>query len=199
MAACGIAVVPTTLVHTAAEATTAASGCGYPVAVKGVGPALVHKTDAHAVITGLAGEDAARNAARALLERPDVTAVLIQPMATGAEMLAGVTWHERFGHAVVCGAGGTRTELMRDSACHLTPVSDDDAAGMIDRLRTRALLRGFRGAPPCDEASLRDVLVRLSRLVEACPRIRDIDLNPVFVSPRGSVAADVRVRVGPLV
>jgi hypothetical protein len=186
-------------VHTLEEATTVARRYGYPVAVKGVGPTLVHKTESHAVVIGLGDEGALTRAATALLGRADVDALVIQPMATGVEMLAGVTWHERFGHAIVCGAGGTAAEVLRDSACHLTPVSDHDAAEMLERLRCRPLLRGFRGAAPCDEASLRHVLVRLSRLVETCPRVRDIDLNPVFVSQNGARVGDVRVRVAALV
>jgi acyl-CoA synthetase (NDP forming) len=199
MAACGIPVVPTTLVHTIEDACAVATRHGYPVAVKGAGPTLVHKTDTHAVFTGLADERAVRAAAGGLLTRSDVDGVVVQPMATGVEMLAGVTWRERFGPAVVCGAGGTFTELLHDSACHLTPVSDRDAGEMIERLRSRPRLRGFRGAPACDEASLRSVLVRLSLLAEACPRIREIDVNPLFIGQIGALAADVRVRIAALV
>jgi hypothetical protein len=124
-----------------------------------------------------------------------VTAVIVQPMTSGVEMLAGVTWHRRFGHAVVCGAGGTLTEFLADSACRLTPLSEKDAGQMLDGLRSGRLLRGFRGSPCCDEASLRDVLLRLSLLAETCPQLRDIDLNPVFVGPHGARAADIRVRI----
>jgi len=110
-------------------------------------------------------------------------------------MLAGLTWHTRFGHAIVCGAGGTLTEWLADSACRLTPLSAEEAEQMIGRLRSLRLLRGFRGSSPCDERSLRDVLLRLSRLAEACPQLRDIDLNPVFVGADGARAADIRVRL----
>ena len=68
---------------------------------------------------------------------------------------------------------------------------------MIDRLRLRALLDGYRGAPPGDRAALIDLIQRVSALVEAMPELRDLDLNPVMVLPpgQGIVVVDARVRV----
>ena len=50
---------------------------------------------------------------------------------------------------------------------------------MLEEVRGTARLRGWRGAPPADEAALRDVILRVSALIEACPEIREMDLNPV--------------------
>ena len=66
---------------------------------------------------------------------------------------------------------------------------------MIDELRGARLLRGYRGAPPADEAALRDVLLRVSALVTAAPEIQELDLNPVIVLVSGACVADVRVRI----
>ena len=68
---------------------------------------------------------------------------------------------------------------------------------MISELKGARLLRGYRGAPPADEAALRDVLLRISALVEAAPDIQELDLNPVIVLPSGACVADVRMRVEP--
>jgi hypothetical protein len=57
------------------------------------------------------------------------------------------------------------------------------------------LLRGFRGAPPADEAALHEVLLRLSALIEACPDFQEIDINPLRVLTSGAVAVDARVRI----
>jgi acyl-CoA synthetase (NDP forming) len=59
-----------------------------------------------------------------------------------------------------------------------------------------ARLRGFRGAPPADETALREVLLRVSALLEACPEIQEMDLNPVKVFPSGAKVVDFRIRVG---
>jgi acyl-CoA synthetase (NDP forming) len=66
---------------------------------------------------------------------------------------------------------------------------------MIEELRGVRLLRGYRGAPPADEAALRDVILRVSAMVTTCPEIQELDLNPVKVQQSGACAVDVRVRV----
>jgi acetyltransferase len=126
----------------------------------------------------------------------DVEQVLVQPMVPdGVEFLVGATFDPTFGHVLVCGLGGTLVEVMRDTACRLHPLTDRDAVGMINDLRGAVLLRGFRGAPARDEAALRDVLLRVSALVELCPEIVELDINPVIVTTTAATAVDVRIRI----
>jgi len=66
---------------------------------------------------------------------------------------------------------------------------------MLGEVRATALLRGFRGAPPADEAALRDVILRVSALLDACPEVREMDLNPVKILEKGAAVLDARVRV----
>ena len=87
------------------------------------------------------------------------------------------------------------TEILADSQFRLHPLTEDDAASMVDRLRGARLLRGYRGAPVADEAALRDALLRVSALVDICPEIRELDINPLRVMPHGACALDVRVRM----
>ena len=68
--------------------------------------------------------------------------------------------------------------------------------GLVDRIKGRVCLRGFRGAEPADEAAFRRLLVKVSQVLHACPEIQELDLNPVMVLPSGAMAADVRIRVG---
>ena len=193
--ACGIHAAPTRVVVDAAGALAAARRVGFPVVLKGAGPALLHKTEARAVFTGLADESALLTAYHALARRPDVTQVLVQPMVQGVEMFVGATLDASFGHLVMCGSGGTMVELLGDTSCRLAPLSERAAREMLDETRGSALLRGFRGAPPADEAAFRDVLLRTSALVQACPEITELDFNPVIVTRSGATVVDVRVRV----
>ena len=66
---------------------------------------------------------------------------------------------------------------------------------MIDELRGARLLRGYRGAPPADEAALRDIVLRVSELLTVCPEVQELDLNPVMVLTTGACVVDARVRV----
>jgi acetyltransferase len=96
---------------------------------------------------------------------------------------------------IACGAGGVLAELIGDSAVRLHPITNADAAGMVNELRSARLLRGFRGSPPADEAALRDAIRRVSALAEACPEIVELDINPLKVLASGACAVDVRVRM----
>jgi acyl-CoA synthetase (NDP forming) len=71
-----------------------------------------------------------------------------------------------------------------------------DAAEMVDELRGAPLLRGYRGAAVADEQALREVLLRVSALIQACPDILELDINPLTVLPTGAYAIDARIRVG---
>ena len=191
----GIPAAGTQGTHDADEACAIAQRIGYPVVLKGSGPAILHKTEAHLVHTSLNDDAEVRAAFHAIATHPGVLEVLVQPMLRGVEMFVGVSLDPKFGHAVVCGSGGTLVELMHDTCCRLTPLTDVVAREMVGALRGVALLRGYRGTAKADEASLVDVILRVSALVESCPDIEEIDLNPIMVSVEGSVVVDARVRV----
>ena len=87
-------------------------------------------------------------------------------------------------------------DLLHDTAFRIHPLTDVDAVEMIDSLKSVALLRGYRGHEPCDEQAVIDALLRISALVEICPEIQELELNPLKVLTRGARAVDVRVRIG---
>ena len=193
----GIPTAGTHVVRSAAEACSIAHEVGTPVVLKGSGPDILHKTEAGAVHTSLADDGSIANAYRALARNSGVLQVLVQPMIRGVEMFVGASFDAKFGHAIVCGSGGTLLELLRDTACRLAPLTDVTAREMLDALRGIDLLRGFRGAPMADEAAFLDILLRVSALLELCPEIHELDLNPVIVSATAATAVDVRIRVAP--
>lgn len=195
--ACGIPAAATRLVSTADDACELARELGFPVVLKGSGANILHKTEQHAVYPGLADDAAVRAAFANLSRTPDVAQVLIQPMVRGVEMFVGASFDRKFGHTVMCGSGGTLVELLRDVACRLAPLTNVSAREMLDDVRGTILLRGYRGAPVADEGALRDVLLRVSVLLEICPEIHELDLNPVMVGPGGATVVDARIRLGP--
>ncbi len=197
-AAVGIPTARSETVTSEADAVAAAGRIGYPVVLKALGKDILHKSDVGGVVLDLASEAAVAAAWRGLGQRLGgrMSGGLVQEMvAGGVEMLIGATEDRTFGPVIACATGGTLTELIRDAAFRLHPLTVDDAAEMIDGLKGARLLRGYRGAPPLDEGALRDCLLRLSALLEICPEIRELDVNPVRVLPRGARALDARVRV----
>jgi acetyl coenzyme A synthetase (ADP forming)-like protein len=182
-----------------AAAADAARAIGFPVALKAVGPTIVHKTDVGGVRLGL-GDEAAVRAAWLFMQASlgeDMAGALVQEMVTGGvEILVGAIDDATFGPLLVCGSGGVLAELVADTVFRIHPLTDLDAADMVSQMKSVALLRGYRGSPPADEAALRETLLRASTLLDLCPEIQEMDINPLKVLTRGVCAVDVRIRVG---
>ncbi len=66
---------------------------------------------------------------------------------------------------------------------------------IIERLKTRKLLNGFRGNPPLDKEAFAEILVKLGDLGLANPSIREIDINPLIISNGLPVAVDATIIV----
>jgi acetate---CoA ligase (ADP-forming) len=198
LTATGIGHAATRRGATAEDAVLAAEEIGFPVALKALGPTLLHKTERGAVVLNLADSEAVRAAAVDLTSRlgDNVTGFAVQRMEPGGvEMLVGSVNDPLFGPVVVCGAGGVLAELLADSATRLHPLTANGAAEMIDELRSARLLRGYRGQVTLDERALRDAILRVSALIALCPEIQELDLNPIKVLETGVCVVDARVRV----
>ena len=195
LAAAGIESAAGRTVTNVDAAVQAAAAIGYPVALKALGPTLLHKTERRAVCLNV-GDAAGVQAAYAdFSERlgGDMVAVLVQRMVPrGVEMIVGAVQNPLFGPLVACGTGGVLVDVLADTAFRLHPLSVSDARDMIGQLRGARLLRGYRGAPPADEAALCDLVLRVSALVATAPEIQELDLNPVIVLDSGACVADAR-------
>ena len=173
-----------------------------PVAVKLVSNTL-HKSDVGGVRLGVADDAGLREAIAAIdgaaAERGiAVEGYLVEEMAPkGVEILVGGIVDPVFGPAVVVGLGGVFTEILNDVVARICPIDADDALDMIREVKGSPLLFGARGQPPADVDALVRVLLALGGprglMMEHAHHIREIDLNPVIVSPQGAVAVDARV------
>ena len=204
VAGAGIPVTATKLAHTAPEAVAVAARLGFPVALKGVSPAIVHKSDVGGVRLDLCSPAAVTAAfdevmAAVRTVRPDapIDGVSVQPMAPagGLELVVGASVDPQFGHLVMCGLGGAWVEVLRDVSFRLVPLTARDAREMWSELAGAAMLRGGRGRSGVDLTLLADVVLRVSALLDARPEIREIDLNPLLAYADRVVAVDARVLV----
>ncbi|HZB22836.1 MAG TPA: GNAT family N-acetyltransferase [Gaiellaceae bacterium] len=186
----GIPVVAQRIASSLEEALAVADELGYPVVVK-TALAGAHKTETGGVAVDLQSEDDVREATARIGGE-----VLVQPMVKGsAELLAGVVQDDVFGALVALGPGGVFAELIGDAGLCIAPLTDVEARRLVTSGKTGTLVRGFRGKPAADEASLVDLLHRLSALGDELPEVAELDLNPVVAAPDGCVAVDARVRV----
>ncbi|MEZ4444517.1 MAG: acetate--CoA ligase family protein [Polyangiaceae bacterium] len=203
--AAGLTVAPGGVATSAKEAAAIAKEVGFPVAVKLASLQLVHKTEIGGVVLGLQDAEAVEAAYRGIEERlagmgraDAMDGALVQPMLEGAaEVMIGVNQDPVFGPLIAFGLGGIHVEVLRDVAFRVAPLSDRDASAMVSEIRGHQLLQGYRGHAAADIAALEEALLRMSRLVEAVPEIREIDLNPIFaLEPgHGYRIVDARIRV----
>lgn len=201
----GLNVVKSQTVKTADQAMAVALHIGYPVVVKMVSSTLLHKSEWQGVKLNLSNAEAVKEACQAIYKRlaeanqqSALEGFLVQPMISGGiEVMVGVTTDPLFGPLVGFGLGGIHVEVLHDVVFRITPLSDKDAEQMIKNIKGYRLLEGFRGTAPADIAGLKQILLRISRLVEECPEIIELDLNPIRVleADQGCVILDARIRL----
>ncbi|HEY5610117.1 MAG TPA: GNAT family N-acetyltransferase [Thermoanaerobaculia bacterium] len=200
LAAAGIRSAETRFAATLDEAEAAAVGIGFPVALKATGATILHKSDVGGVKLSLEDCEAVRAAYQDFEARlgPSMSGVIVQQMISGGvELMVGAVRQPTFGHVLVYGAGGTLVELLSDVSFAIHPISDVDAADMLDEVQATKLLRGHRGSVG-DESAVREILMRLSHLAELAPEIAELDINPLRVLEKGAIGLDVRLRLEPL-
>ena len=197
----GIPVVPERAAATPEEAVRAAAALGYPVAVKVDAPGLSHKTEIGGVRLNLADAGAVREAFAAVTAAGEkagavVRGVLVSKMLTGGvEVLVGVTRDPVFGPVLSFGLGGIWVEILRDVALRTLPVSEEDLWEMVREVKGYPLLSGARGRPRGDLEALVHVMLKVARLAQDWPALKELDVNPLFVLPegRGVCAVDALV------
>jgi acyl-CoA synthetase (NDP forming) len=180
----------------AADAASAAASLGFPVVLKAVSRALVHKTDAGAVRLGLRSADEVTAAALEMARRLAVEGFIVQPMVHGeAEVIVGARQDPHFGPVALTGLGGIAVEILKDVAVAPAPVTPERARAMLDSLRAAPLLHGARGRPPLDVDAIVEAVVRVSWLAaDLGRRLVEIEINPLIVrrAGEGALAVDAR-------
>ena len=122
VAAFGVS-IPRSRVCAPAAAAAAADAIGYPVVIKAAG-----KTPAAQIRSRRRGAECARTPIRRAKPRNGCSALsdtlLIEQMVDDgvAEVLIGITVDAQFGQMLVLGAGGTLTELLRDTVASAAAV-----------------------------------------------------------------------------
>ncbi len=185
----------------AAEAQDIAESIGYPVIAKVSSPDIIHKTDIGGVRTNLRSADDVKKAYDDIIQScaknmpsAAIRGVLIQQfLPVGNEFIVGGMNAPSFGPLVMVGLGGIYTELFHDTCFRIAPVSEKESYAMLSSLNSWKLLTGMRGKGMLDIDALATVIRSISCMLSDCPRIAEIDLNPVLVGNTGVTVADTKV------
>jgi acetyltransferase len=189
--------------RTADEAVEVARRLGYPVVLKIHSPQITHKTDVGGVALNLPSDDTVRAAfdeitSRARQFRPDaeILGVTVQKMVTypnSFELIMGTKKDPIFGSVIMVGMGGIGAEVFSDRALGLPPLNEALARRMLESLKSWPLLQGYRGKPGANINRLIEIIMRFSYLVADYPEIKELDINPLLVTPEDVIALDARV------
>jgi acetyl coenzyme A synthetase (ADP forming)-like protein len=199
----GIAVPKEGVATSASEAARIASEMGFPVVAKIVSPEILHKTEAGGVLVGLKSADEVQKGYETIVAnakkydaKARIQGVQIQQMVKGGqEVIVGAVTDPSFGKLVAFGLGGVLVEVLKDVTFRLAPASREDALSMLDAIQAAPILKGVRGAAAVDREALAGIIQKVSQLVSDFPEIAELDLNPIFASKDGAIAADVRIVV----
>jgi acetyltransferase len=175
------------------DATAAANKLGYPIILKGMIANMAHRSDAGLVSGKISNDGELYNHFTALENRmrsfgqEDIQINVESFVPHDQEVILGVKYDTTFGPVILCGLGGIFTEILKDYALRLAPLTMSEAEDMLSSLKAFPVLRqaAAKGMPHI--ASLTAALLRLSDLaVELRGKISAVDINPVGLSSDSS-------------
>ncbi len=127
-----------------------------------------------------------------------IEGVTVQQMIKASdsiELILGIKKDAVFGTVIMVGLGGITAELFGDRALGLPPLNERLARRMLESLKIWPLLNGYRGQAPVNLDYLIEILIRLSYLAADYPEIKELDINPLLVSPKEIIALDARILI----
>ena len=170
---------------------------GFPLYLKIISKQALHKTD----VNGVEFVDSECE----LLDKFDklikisnkrrfkLEGILVQEHVKGVELIVGLKKDQNFGHVIMFGLGGVYTELFNDVTFRVCPINKKDAESMIDDLKGKKILEGFRGKEPCNIDLLKQTLVKISKLPQKNKKIKELDINPLILNDKVAKVADARM------
>lgn len=200
----GIQAPAETVVHSVADASSAATELGFPVVAKLLSRCIDHKSDLGGVHLGLKDIEAVTEAFNTIDAIPASLSppvpnegVLVQKMvAGGTEVILGARNDPAFGPIIMFGAGGVFAEIFEDIALRIAPINQIEAHRMIRETRISRVLEGARGRTSLDVDALAYAIASLStKIADPDGVLQEVEINPLFVREQGVMAGDCVVRI----
>jgi 3-hydroxypropionyl-CoA synthetase (ADP-forming) len=195
----GIKVPPYALVRNGQEAQDKAKELGFPIVAKIVSPDILHKTDVKGVRIGLKTDKEVLEAVNDMHERLSskyhTKGVILEKMVDpGLEVIVGLQNDPQFGPVIMFGLGGIYTEIFKDVSFRILPITPEDVKEMIEDLKGKSILKGFRGSQPIDTSMLSDMLIKIGQLgLDAAPYYESVDFNPIILYPNDYFVVDAKI------
>ena len=169
-------------------------GLKYPVALKVCSNKILHKTDVGGVKLNIENQKELKENFKLFRKKfPKENLLLDQMEEKGVEIIIGLVQDSTFGLSIMCGIGGIYTELYKDVTFRVIPIDKYDATEMIEEIKGKKLLEGFRNIP-ANKKLVIDLLLKVSKIgEELIDHIDQMDLNPVFIYKNDYCVVDAKL------
>jgi acyl-CoA synthetase (NDP forming) len=169
-------------------------GLKYPVALKVCSNKILHKTDVGGVKLNIKDLDELKKTFNSFKKKFPKENLLVDQMADkGVEIIVGLIQDPTFGLSIMCGIGGIFTELYKDVTFRVVPIVRYDAEQMVEEIKGKKLLEGFRNIP-ADKKLVVDLILKVAKIgEELSDHIDEMDLNPVFVYKKDICVVDAKL------
>ncbi len=205
MGAAGIPIPQARIAKSMGQAVDAAEEIGYPVVLKIVSKDILHKSDAGGVALDLLNKEEVMDAYQAIIhncrkynENANIAGMEVSKMVEpGVETIIGARRDKVYGPIIMFGLGGIYVEVMKDVSFRSLPITTREAAEMIHEIRSYPLLLGVRGEKAKDIETVIQTVLKVGELIQRCPSITDIEINPLVAYERGEgcLALDARILI----
>ncbi len=166
----------------------------FPVALKVCSGEILHKTDVDGVKLNISSKKELRKYVKDFKKRFPKENLLVDEMVeSGVEVIIGLIQDPTFGLSIMVGVGGIYTELYQDVSFRVVPIDDYDAHEMIEEVKGKKLLEGFRNIK-ADKQKVIDLLMKVSKLGDdLIEHLDQMDLNPVFIYENDYCVVDAKM------
>jgi hypothetical protein len=165
-----------------------------PVVAKAVSKKILHKTEHNAVSLGISSSDYLEQEFNRLKKLDGCENILIEEMVKGIELIIGAKNDFQFGPVIVFGLGGTSVEIYNDTAIRMAPLTERDVVSMVESLKAKEIISGYRGQQGVNMEALTRLLIKFSNFImEFETALQSIDFNPVICTKDKCVIADARI------
>lgn len=199
MQSIGINVSNSKFVKTAKEAMRAAKKIGYPVVLKIVSSDILHKTEHGLVRINLSNQEEVEKAFSEIKKNAkklglNFSGLMVYKMVEkGTELIVGAKRDSVFGPVVMFGLGGIYIQILKDTTFSIAPVSEREVHNMVEGIRGKRLLTGFRGRKAVSIKKVKEVILKISDLVMTFPEISELDINPLIADSKTATALDIKI------
>jgi len=185
------------------QAVEIAEDIGYPVVMKVVSRDILHKSDVGGVLLDLDNKEEVLDAYQTIIHNCKAfksNAVIdgievVEQVKLGTEVIIGGRRDKAFGPIIMFGLGGIYVEVMKDVSFRALPVSYRETRLMVEEIKSFPLLLGVRGEPRKDIEKIINTIYRVGYILQNCPKITDIEVNPLMVYEQGNGVKAVDIRV----